>query len=64
MEVYDIFQAIRNVWIMNSIQILYNMEVKLTPSIFAYSMLYPYSDNYLDDANISVGEKVEFNKKV
>jgi hypothetical protein len=63
MEVYDIFQAIRNVWIMNSIQILYNMEVKLTPSIFAYSMLYPYSDNYLDDANISVGEKVEFNKR-
>ncbi len=63
MEVYDIFQAIRNVWIMNSIQILYDIEVKLTPSIFAYSMLYPYSDNYLDDASISVKEKVEFNKR-
>lgn len=63
MEFYDIFQAIRNVWIMNSIQILYNMEVKLTPSIFAYSMLYPYSDNYLDDANILVKDKIEFNKR-
>lgn len=63
MGVYDIFQAIRNVWIMNSIQILYSMEVQLTPSIFAYSMLYPYSDNYLDDANISVGDKIEFNKR-
>ena len=62
-DVMDIFQAIRNVWIMNSIQILYGMEVKLTPSIFAYSMLYPYSDNYLDDSNISTGEKVEFNNR-
>lgn len=63
MDVYDIFQAIRNVWIMNSIQILYDMEVKITPSIFSYSMLYPYSDNYLDDANISIKEKVEFNER-
>ena len=63
MGVYDIFQAIRNVWIMNSIQILYDMEVKLTPSIFAYSMLYPYSDNYLDDPNISTQEKIEFNER-
>ena len=63
MDVYDIFQAIRNVWIMNSIQILYDMEVKLTPSIFAYSMLYPYSDNYLDDANISTRDKIEFNER-
>lgn len=63
MDVMDIFQAIRNVWIMNSIQILYGMEVKLTPSIFAYSMLYPYSDNYLDDSNVSIEDKVEFNKR-
>lgn len=63
MDVYDIFQAIRNVWIMNSIQILYGMEVRLTPSIFAYSMLYPYSDNYLDDSNISIQEKIEFNQR-
>lgn len=62
-DVMDIFQAIRNVWIMNSIQILYDMEVKLTPSIFAYSMLYPYSDNYLDDASISIKEKIEFSHR-
>lgn len=63
MDVMDIFQAIRNVWIMNSIQILYGMDVKLTPSIFAYSMLYPYSDNYLDDSNISTDDKIEFNNR-
>ncbi len=63
MDAYDMFQAIRNVWIMNSIQILYDMDVRLTPSIFAYSMLYPYSDNYLDDADIPKQEKLEFNSR-
>lgn len=62
-DVYDIFQAIRNVWIMNSIQILFDMQVMLTPSIFSYSMLYPYSDNYLDDINVSIQDKKEFNTK-
>jgi hypothetical protein len=59
----DIFQAIRNVWIMNSIQILLGRGVQLTPSIFAYSMLYPYTDNYLDDPNVSDDEKVRINQR-
>lgn len=63
MDIYDTFQAIRNVWIMNSIQILFEMEVKLTRSIFAYSMLYPYSDNYLDDPSVSLEEKQAFNRR-
>lgn len=63
MNVFDVFQAIRNVWIMNSVQILFNMKVKLTPSIFSYSMMYPYSDNYLDDNNISIQAKKKFNNK-
>ncbi len=63
MKVYDIFQAIRNVWIMNSLQIIFNLKVKLTSSIFSYSMLYPYSDNYLDNPNISANNKIDFNRK-
>ncbi|AFS79348.1 hypothetical protein Curi_c23470 [Gottschalkia acidurici 9a] len=63
MDIHDTFQAIRNVWIMNSIQILYDMKVELTQSVFAYSMLYPYSDNYLDDKNISLDDKIKFNTK-
>ncbi|KAB3531109.1 class 1 isoprenoid biosynthesis enzyme [Alkaliphilus serpentinus] len=59
----DIFQAIRNVWIMNSIQILFDLEVRLTPAIFGYSMLYPYSDNYLDNEVIKKEDKVEFNNR-
>ncbi|WP_051569181.1 hypothetical protein [Alkaliphilus transvaalensis] len=62
-EVYDIFQAIRNVWIMNSLQVIFGNEVSLTPSIFAYSMLYPYSDNYLDNQEVGVEEKIKFNDR-
>lgn len=63
MDMYDTFQAIRNVWIMNSIQLLFGMEVKLTPSIFAYSMMCPYSDNYLDDPSRTLSEKKQFNQR-
>ncbi len=59
----DIFQALRNVWIMSNIQCLLNRKVELTPSVFAYSMLYPFSDNYLDDTSISISEKKEFNNR-
>ena len=60
----DILQAMRNVWIMNMMQILAGIPVHYTPSIFAYSMLYPYTDNFLDDPNITQGEKEQFNKRL
>ena len=41
----DIYQAMRNVWIMNIIQVTANKKIACTPSVFAYSMLYPYTDN-------------------
>jgi len=56
----DVFQACRNAWIMNGIQLMLGLKVELTPSIFAYSMLYPYSDNYLDDPALSQKEKKSF----
>lgn len=59
----DVFQASRNLWIINSLQIMMNAPVKLTPSIFAYSMLYPYSDNYLDDPEITSTEKLAFSQR-
>ena len=43
----DLFQACRNVWIMNGLQLLLGLEVKFSPAICAYSLLYPYTDNYL-----------------
>jgi hypothetical protein len=56
----NIYQGMRNVWIMNGLQLMMNLPVEITPSVFAYSMIYPYSDNLLDDPNISGREKQEF----
>ncbi|MGB4589331.1 MAG: hypothetical protein WBI17_08875 [Clostridiaceae bacterium] len=61
--VTDLFQAIRNVWIMNSLQLFFGIKVTMTPSIFSYSMLYPYTDNYLDDPMISNLDKRNFNTR-
>jgi hypothetical protein len=59
----DIFQASRNVWTMYGIQRLMGLPVELTPSVFAYSMLYPYSDNYLDDPAMPADVKHGFNER-
>lgn len=56
----EVGQALRNVWIMNSIQMLLDLPVGLTPAVFAYSMLYPYTDNYLDDPGVSAAVKEAF----
>jgi hypothetical protein len=60
----EIYQACRNVWSMNCLQYLLNLTVEITPSIFAYSLLYPYTDNFIDDPHISIEEKMEFNTKL
>jgi len=44
----DIHQALRNLWVFNSIQMILGHAIELTPSSFAYSLLYPYTDNGLD----------------
>jgi len=62
LDAESVFQALRNVWIMHSIQVLHDMEPKHTDSIFGYSMLYPLTDNFLDDQAITKEEKIEFNR--
>lgn len=59
----DIYQGMRNVWIMNGIQLMLNVPVRISPSVFAYSMIYPYSDNFLDDPEISSAEKEIFSRR-
>ncbi len=51
-------QALRNVWIMNSLQFDLGLPVEHTDAVFAYSMVYPYLDNVLDDAGTSETEKL------
>ena len=59
----DVLQASRNAWTACGLQMLFGRQMHLTPSIFAYSMLYPYSDNYLDDPAIGGGEKRGFSAR-
>jgi hypothetical protein len=59
----DILQAARNAWTACALQIVFGRAMRLTPSIFAYSMLYPYSDNYLDDVAISPESKLRFSQR-
>jgi hypothetical protein len=53
MEAASVAQALRNVWVMNMLQMFLGRKPLLSPSVFAYSMLYPYTDNYLDRPGIS-----------
>ncbi|NEU06551.1 hypothetical protein [Clostridium senegalense] len=59
----DIGQAMRNLWIVNILQKAFGYNVQFTKAIFGYSMLYPYTDNYLDNPSISIEEKSDFNKR-
>ena len=56
----NIYQGMRNVWIMNGLQQMLGVPVEITPSVFGYSMIYPYSDNFLDDCTVSEQEKRVF----
>lgn len=56
----DIYQASRNVMSMNFMQLLLGLPVELTPAVFAYSLLYPYSDNILDNPRVTPVEKRSF----
>ncbi len=48
----DIIQACRNAWTACGLQPLLGERVQLTPAILGYSMLYPYSDNFLDREDV------------
>ncbi len=56
----DIQQALRNQWVFNSIQCMLGLPASLTPSSFAYSLLYPYTDNMLDGALPAGADKKRF----
>jgi len=59
----DIFQASRNAWTAVGLQSLMGLRMRLTPAIFAYSMLYPYTDNYVDDGSTSLDFKLAFSER-
>jgi hypothetical protein len=59
----DTVQACRNAWTSCGLQPLLGQSMELTPSLLAYSLLYPYSDNYLDHPNLSAADKLQFSER-
>ncbi|HKQ81782.1 MAG TPA: hypothetical protein VJS42_06275, partial [Steroidobacteraceae bacterium] len=56
----DIVQAARNAWTACGLQPLLGTRMSLTQAILGYSLIYPYSDNFLDQKSISRDEKLRF----
>jgi len=59
----DTIQACRNAWTCCGLQALLGKPMELTPAVLAYSLLYPYSDNYLDHAAHSTQDKLDFSER-
>ncbi len=59
----DIIQGCRNAWTACGLQALLGERIGITPSILGYSLLYPYSDNYLDNADVSAEAKRQFSAR-
>jgi hypothetical protein len=55
-----IIQACRNAWTVCGLQPLLGERLAMTPSIVGYSLLYPYTDNYLDNNDKSAAAKRAF----
>jgi hypothetical protein len=59
----DIVQACRNAWTAGGLQALLGRRTELTPSILAYSLMYPYTDNYIDSADVPPEAKSQFSAR-
>ena len=59
----DVVQACRNAWTVCGIQPLVGDPMQMTPAIIGYSLLYPYSDNFLDGESISTQRKLAFSAR-
>jgi hypothetical protein len=60
----DIYQAARNALTMHCLQGLLGVTVESTPAVLAYSLLYPYTDNLLDDESLDIAAKVAFSRRL
>jgi hypothetical protein len=59
----EIVQACRSAWTACGLQALLGDPTGITPSILGYSLLYPYSDNYLDRDDVSAEAKRRFSER-
>ncbi|MGO9940425.1 MAG: hypothetical protein ACLPH3_22385 [Terracidiphilus sp.] len=59
----DTIQACRNAWTACGLQPLLGVPSGISPSILGYSLLYPYTDNYLDSEAVPFSAKVTFSER-
>lgn len=59
----DVVQACRNAWTACGLQPILGERIGMTPSILGYSLLYPYTDNYLDRREVSAEAKLKFSAR-
>lgn len=60
----QIWQAMRNYFIYGMIVEMQGGEQNADDPILAYSLLYPYTDNYIDDKKISGEKKAQYNRMI
>ena len=60
----NIYQALRNIWTTNTIQNYMHLEIGCSDSMFAYSMIYPYTDNVLDAVSMTQTRKIQFSENL
>jgi len=60
----EIYQAARNALTMHCLQALLGVAVESTPAVLGYSLLYPFTDNLLDDESLDVAAKVAFSRRL
>lgn len=60
----DMGQAVRNYMVYMIFLVLNGQDLKYRPAAFGYSMLYPYTDNYIDSPDRTEREKEHFNRMI
>ncbi len=61
LTVTDIGQAVRNYIVYMMFKELNHIDRNFSQACFGYSMLYPFTDNYIDNINLSTKEKTLYN---
>lgn len=64
LQIEDIWQALRNYFIYAMIMDFQGKEQECKTSALAYSLLYPYTDNFIDCKEYTSSEKTEFNNMI
>lgn len=60
----QIWQTLKNYLVYAMIVELQGEEQNAKSPILAYSLLYPYTDNYIDDKQVSIQEKERYNRMI